>query len=500
MISRSEQKTLLNRTPRFEDMLCSLYAAPRMPGGVVKETKKVVAIARKFNVQVIRARTLELDKKMHEEPDYLAWDFVREANRWGFYSMWYPKQIGCKGYSFFSMPPFIEEIASACLGMANLIMVHYLGVTVLASSMNVRLIRRLFMDTIEGEKTDSPCIFSTAITEPGAGTDVEETELVDKGNITCYAQKVPGGYRVNGTKVFISNGHLATWHMLIAYSDLKKPSENMVVLAVKNGTKGFSFGKMEKKLGQKCCPASELIFNDCFIPDEYVCADMRMDMPKTGLSKKDLAASLLDDTLAASRCGVGAFGAGGARGAFETALKFAAKTKVKGRLLINHEWAQCILAEMYKNMLAARLAYMESNYANGVFGPMAVFQYKPVYYFSKYMPVRFFNLFENFFRKPVATKLLRRARLLAFKQENNQITAGLGSFCKFSATDLAVKNCHLALEMMGQAGLRHDKNAEKILRDSKLLQIYEGTNQLNRLNLFKCLIARDFPQTVVFDE
>ena len=60
--------------------------------------------------------------------------------------------------------------------------------------------------------------------------------------------------------------------------------------------------------------------------------------------------------------------------------------------------------------------------------------------------------------------------------------------------------CQLAVELMGQAGIRHDRGAEKHLRDSKLLQIYEGTNQLNRLNVFKCLIARSVPEARVFEE
>ena len=71
---------------------------------------------------------------------------------------------------------------------------------------------------------------------------------------------------------------------------------------------------------------------------------------------------------------------------------------------------------------------------------------------------------------------------------------------KFSGTDLGVKNCQLALELMGQTGLRQDKGVEKILRDIKLCQIYEGTNQLNRVNLFKCLIAPAYPQAKVFEE
>ena len=71
---------------------------------------------------------------------------------------------------------------------------------------------------------------------------------------------------------------------------------------------------------------------------------------------------------------------------------------------------------------------------------------------------------------------------------------------KFAGTDLGVKNCQMAIEIMGQNGLRQDAGVEKMLRDIKLLQIYEGTNQLNRLNAFKCLIAPEVPQANVFDE
>ena len=78
--------------------------------------------------------------------------------------------------------------------------------------------------------------------------------------------------------------------------------------------------------------------------------------------------------------------------------------------------------------------------------------------------------------------------------------SGWSSIAKFFGTDMGLKNSQMALELMGQAGLRHDRGAEKFLRDSKLLQIYEGTNQLNRLNLFNCLIARCVPQARVFEE
>jgi alkylation response protein AidB-like acyl-CoA dehydrogenase len=71
---------------------------------------------------------------------------------------------------------------------------------------------------------------------------------------------------------------------------------------------------------------------------------------------------------------------------------------------------------------------------------------------------------------------------------------------KFTGTDMGVKNCQMALELMGREGLRHENGVEKILRDAKLLQIYEGTNQLNRINLFKTLITPASPQATFFEE
>jgi alkylation response protein AidB-like acyl-CoA dehydrogenase len=384
--------------------------------------------------------------------------------------------------------------------MANLILVHYLGVAALACTMNMRLMNRIFRDVAAGEESGQPCIISTAITEPGAGTDVEETDLVDRGRVSCHARRVDGGYVVNGTKVFISSGHLSTWHILIAYSDLEKPSRNTVVMAVRNSMKGFSFGKMEKKMGQKGCPASELVFDDCFVPDEFVCGSPD-DIAFRKMDNKDVIQLLLDDVLSASRAGVGALGAGAARGAFETALDMAAKETINGRPLINYEWVQCLLAEMYKNTVSARLTYMESNYANGLYGAAADLQARPAYYYMKFTPRAWFDrVVSGWLDKPAATRLMRHLRFRKHDEEKALRVAGLGSLAKFFGTDMGIKNCHLALDLMGQAGLRHDRRAEKFLRDAKLLQIYEGTNQLNRLNVFKCLIGRNYPQVKIFDE
>ena len=501
MLSSAEVSARLSAFPRFEDMYLGLPYAPRMPAHMVKQTKEVVAVARKFNEEVARPLALELDRKTHEDPDYMPWGLVETANKWGFYTMWIPKMFGGKGYNLPSMSSFSEEVGSVCLGIMNVIGVHYLGVAGVISSANTRLAKRILGEVVLGEKTGKPCLLALATTEPGAGTDVEEVELVDKGKVTCHARRVKGGYIVNGTKVFISMGHLSTWTVLYAYSDLRRPSETTVGLMVKTGTKGFSFGTHENKMGQRACPASVLVFEDCFIPDDQVLFDEHLVRKFSKRPLKDIGQLYIDYVVSATRPGVCAFGVGAARGAFEAALKYASTTKVGGRLLVNNEWVQCMLAEMYKNVALGRLAYVEANNANSHRGMYRLLQLKPLYYYFRLMPQAYFDkVLAPTLDKEFSTKFMGKVSFDWAKPQDQRCCSGWASLAKFAGTDIGVKNCRMAIELMGAAGLRHDAGAEKMLRDIKLLQIYEGTNQLNRINAFKCLIAPSVPQAKVFEE
>ena len=502
MIKPKEVKSLLDREPRFEDSFCSMQAIPKIPKIQLKETRTLVSHARRFNDEVVRPLALKTDLKTFQDHDYLPWEIVEKANEWGFYTMFIPKIFGGQGWSLPSHAYVIEELSSACVGIANVAFVHYLGFMTLLASWNLPLINRICREVVAGEKTGKPCLISLAITEPGAGTDVEEVELVDRGKVTCFAEKVKGGYIVNRSKIFISMGHVSTWHALIAYTDLKKPSANTLMLAVRTGMKGFTFGKHEDKMGQRACCASELIFQDCFIPDEYVLGDSR-DFPNSQIREtSDLVNQIIHYVVEVTRASVGAFGTGVARGAYEHALKYAGETEVDGKLLINHEWAQIMLAEMYKNVIAGRLAYNEANYSNSLKGGIFNFlQVKPLYYYLKYVPQIVIDTFiVPFYRFKMTDWAIRQIFVEGQSMEAQKRCSGWSSIAKFFGTDMGLKNSQMALELMGQAGLRHDRGAEKFLRDSKLLQIYEGTNQLNRLNLFNCLIARCVPQARVFEE
>jgi alkylation response protein AidB-like acyl-CoA dehydrogenase len=474
-------------------MALGLHLGPKQPKGMIKETRRVVALARKFNDEVARPLSLDLDRRTFTDHDELPWGLVEKCNEWGLFTAFVPKVFGGKGYNLPSLSYFNEEVGSVCLGIANVISVHNLGVACLTVTGNTRVARRVLNEVRHGEKTGVPCLISVSLTEPTAGTDMQDLDLIDRGSIGCRATRVDGGYIVNGTKVFTSSGHLSTWDVLYTCTDPKRPAETMVVLAVRKGTKGFSLGRFEEKLGQRICPASTLQFEDCFVPDDLVLMDARSIATFSDASAQDIYRRHFDFWLCMSRGAIGAWGTAAARGAYEAALSYADETVLDGKPMINHEWVQCRLAEMYANVRLSRLAYLEATQANPLYN---LLQSKHVYYTLKHLPAQVFNVLGPLLDKPAASRLT--SKFLLHRDIDQSLCVGLSSMAKFAGGELAIKNCQMALELMGANGLRHEQRVEKILRDAKLLQIYEGTAQLNRLDTFKTVIAPASLQAKVF--
>jgi hypothetical protein len=160
-----------------------------------------------------------------------------------------------------------------------------------------------------------------------------------------------------------------------------------------------------------------------------------------------------------------------------------------------------MLAEMNKNVMVSRHAYVESNFANGLNGMYKTLQIKPIFYLVRYAPTAVLKkLVPPFMQSRAATWLMRKVHCDWQTDAEIERTSGLGSLAKITGTDAGVKNAQMALDLMGQAGLRQEWLAEKHLRDAKLMQIYEGTNELNRLNLFKCLGGGHLSQVSVFTD
>jgi alkylation response protein AidB-like acyl-CoA dehydrogenase len=498
-MSRKEKSRLLQDGPKISEAYNSLECQHRLPKSAHKDVETAIAIARKFNNEVLRPMYLERDRKHMEDHEFLSWDILKIAGDWRLYSLFIPKLFGGQGLNFLGLYPFIEEIASVCSGLGHIIFVHYLGIATVFPSFNSRLLNKVLRDVAKSEKEGSPRLLDLVITEPEAGTDVQEPVLFNKARIGTDLKKVKGGYNLNGRKIFISNGHLSYWHIVMFWEDKKRVADSFVQLVVPNGTKGFSFGAKEKKMGNLGSTASELIFEDCFVPDNMVtltCTD-----PGLARSKKTIrwiVHSVVDFVVSSSRAGVGAIATGVARTAYEKALAHASTKTVGGELLVNHQWAQIMLTDMYRNVAMARLLYMESAYADMLSGLFKLLAKKPVDLFLRIMPRWYFSLISPALNLKLATWLFRKYYFDWYTDEERNVSSGWASIAKYTCSDLGVINANMALDLMGADGLRHDQGAEKCFRDVKLQQIYESTNQINQMNTFYCLVGSTVPEVEYF--
>lgn len=463
----------------FSQMYPALAALGRHRPQLLKDYERMLREARRFRREYIEPHALDVERAVMHDPEYVAEGAIRAASEYGFFSTMIPRAFGGGGLSFGAMIIAMEELGAGCLGLSNLLGVHGLAIATVSATGDLGAMEKVCRLLTQGERAGRPHLLSTAITEPTAGTDVEDADLLRVARLVSEATPVRGGYRVNGRKVFISNGSIAHTHVVILPTDKKKPVETTFAFLIETGTPGLRVGRVERKMGQKACPAAELIFEDCFIPES------------ARLSSKPLPGRAIELVLGATRGGVGAWGTAAARGAFERALTHAKTQRLDGRFLIDHQWVQIKLADMQRNVMLARASYVDAMLSNELFGLSLLASRNGMNEIQRLLPQR---LLDSAAVKKVMTS--RRARE-GFQTAIDELAdwevdtaSAHGSAAKVSCTDLGMANCHLALEVFGAAGLRHDRGIEKIYRDAKLLQIYEGTNQLNRIELYKRAVNR----------
>ena len=186
-----------------------------------------------------------------------------------------------------------------------------------------------------------------AITEPEAGTDVEDPDLLRRARITSHARRVPGGFRLSGTKRFISNGSVARWITLLMPTDPRRPAESWTCFLLDTRSEGFAVSRVEHKMGQRACPAAELTFDEVFVPAERI------------VSREGDGAAATTIVLACSRPPVAAIATGIARGAYERVLAWLEEDRA-ARGLLQRQHVQLALAGMEEEIHLARQAYMDA--------------------------------------------------------------------------------------------------------------------------------------------
>ncbi len=249
----------------------------------------------------------------------------------------------------------------------------------------------------------------------------------DVAAIKTTAKKEGGHYILNGTKHFITNGGDAETYTVVAMTNKAKGARGASAFILEKGMKGFTFGKKEDKLGIRASSTMELVFTDCKVPAENL------------LAKEGMGFIVTMRTFDMSRPGVAAQALGIAQGALELAVKYSRQRVQFGKSISSFQGIQWMLADMATELEAARAL---------------------VYACAREVDA--------------GAKDLSRDSAMA----------------KLFASDVAFKICDQALQIHGGYGYMKDYPIEKYLRDAKITQIYEGTNQIQR-NIIGLQLIKD---------
>ncbi len=239
----------------------------------------------------------------------------------------------------------------------------------------------------------------------------------DAGGIQTTAVLKGDKYILNGTKQWITNGGEADTYSVLAVTNKSKGARGVSCFVVEKGTPGFSFGKKENKLGIRASATRELIFENCEVPKENL------------LGREGMGFIIAMKTFDVSRPGIAAQGVGLAQGALDEAVSYARERIQFGRPIIANQGLQWMLADMATQVESARALV--------------------------YAVARTFD-------------------------SGAKDISKLSAMCKLYATDVAMRVTTDAVQVLGGYGYMREYPVEKMMRDAKILQIYEGTNQIQR--------------------
>jgi acyl-CoA dehydrogenase len=440
----------------------------------VRELEQLREQASRFADAHMRPRAVEIDRRAGEDPCYFDWNLVRAGAEHGLLRFLIPAPAGGTGGLATQAAVVMEELSAACPGIALIFGAHALGISPLliggASHWD-----GVLAELIASERAGSPLLMACAITEPEAGTDVEDPDLLRRARIGSHARRVPGGFRLSGTKRFISNGSVARWITMLMPTDPRRPAETWTCFLVDARSKGFAVSRVEHKMGQRACPAAELTLDDVFVPDERV----------VGRAGDGAAATMI--VLACSRPPVGAIATGIARGAYERLLAWLEEDRA-ARGLLDRQHVQLALAYMEEEIHLARQAYMDAATELDFVALGGVLSHPAVRALG-HVPASIRR--RASMRRWLASDGARDATIALLHRTTSERAVtrslALSSMAKARGGDVAMRVTGAALELVGLRAGPVRAELEKLWRDAKLTQIYEGTNQLNRTEVYRGL-------------
>ncbi len=371
------------------------------------EHEMIQKMVRDFAKNEVEPTAAERDETESYDPA-----IFRQMAELGLTGIPWPEENGGIGSDYLAYVIAVEELSRVCASTGVTLSAH----TSLASwpiyTFGTDEQKETYLKPLAaGQK-----IGAYALTESGSGSDA--------GGMKTTAVKAGNEYVLNGAKIFITNGGIADYYIVFAVTDQDASSRNTTAFIVEKETQGFSIGKKESKLGIRSSPTTEIIFEDCRIPE------------RNRLGQEGEGFKIAMMTLDGGRNGIAAQAVGIAQGALDAAVKYAKERKQFGKPIIQQQGIAFKLADMATAIEASRLL-----------------TYQAAWLETKGLP---------------------------YGKES--------AMSKLFAGDTAMKVTTEAVQIFGGYGYTKDYPVERYMRDAKITQIYEGTQEIQRLVISRKLL------------
>jgi len=374
---------------------------------LTEEQKMLKAMVRDFAEKEIEPIAAQID-----EDATFPTEAIKKAAEIGLMGTGYPEEYGGSGGGAVEQAIVFEEVARVCASTSVILIVtNELTSYPIYAHGSEEQKQKFLVPLLKGEK-----LGAFGLTEAGAGSDVAAMETTAKrGN---------GGYTLNGNKLFISNGAEAEIIVAFATVDKSQGYRGVTAFIVEKDALGYSVGKHERKLGIRASSTTELIFEDCFVPEEN----------RLGDEGRGFRIAL--ETIDASRIGIAAQAVGIAQAAFEKSLAYAQERQQFGQPIASFQAIQWMLSDMATQIDAARLLTHRAAYL--------------------------------------------KDQGLSFIKE--------ASIAKVFAAETAMWVTTKAVQIHGGYGYVKDYPLERYFRDAKITEIYEGTSEMQRMTIARQLL------------
>jgi alkylation response protein AidB-like acyl-CoA dehydrogenase len=371
-----------------------------MDFSVSELTEQVSQTAKDFALQHIKPHLMEWDETQ-EFPIHI----FKELGKLGIMGVLVPQEYGGAGLGYLEYSAIIQEISKVCGSIGLSVAAHNSLCTGHILAFGNEEQKQKYLPKL----ATAEFIGAWGLTEPNTGSDA--------GNMQCVAVKDGDDWIINGTKNWITHGRSGDVAVVICRTGEPRTRDNSTAFIVPRGTKGFTGGKKENKLGMRASETAEMIFNDCRIPDS-----VRMGNVGEGFVQ---AMKVLDG----GRISIAALSLGIAKGAYEASVQYAKERHQFGKPISDFQGISFKLADMATEIMAAEL-------------------------------------------------LINQACDLKMRGEN---VTKESAMAKYYASEVAVRVATDAVQIFGGYGYTKDFPVEKFYRDSKLCTIGEGTSEIQKI-------------------